>query len=183
MIHKEQSLNILFTSVGRRVALVQHFKKTLLDLGLKGTIVGVDFSDDAPAFHVVDKAYKICRIDDPLYIRTLVEICRREKIQLLFPLIDTDLMLLAESRQDFAAVGTTAVISDPPVIEISLDKNKTHAFFVTHGIDTPKVFDAEAVLAAPVGYPLFMKPLDGNASKGSVKIRDERELRFFKDYV
>lgn len=183
MIQRQEPMNILFTSVGRRVALIRHFKKTLLDLGLRGRIVGVDFSEDAPAFHAVDKAYKICRIDDPLYISTLIDICKRESIHLLFPLIDTDLMSLAESRQAFAAAGTTAVISDPPVIEISLDKYKTRDFFAASGIDTPEVFDIEAILAGPAEYPLFMKPLDGNASKGIVKIRDERDLRFFKDYV
>ena len=47
---------------------------------LNGNIVGVDFQKNAPAFHIVDKAYKICSIKDPQYIPTLLEICKKEKI-------------------------------------------------------------------------------------------------------
>jgi carbamoyl-phosphate synthase large subunit len=184
MNKNNRELNIVFTSVGRRVALIRHFQQTLRKLGLPGRIIGVDISDDAPAFHVVDRAYKICRIDDPRYIETLYDISRRENAAMLFPLIDTDLQLLAENRKRFADIKTTAVISDPQLIDIALNKHKTHDFFVARGIDTPRVFDIAAVLTAPaVEYPLFLKPLDGNASKGIVKIRDKNELLFFKDYV
>lgn len=184
MNKSNRELNILFTSVGRRVALIRHFKQTLRKLGLQGRIIGADVSEDAPAFHVVDRACKICRIDDPRYIDTLLAICCKENISMLFPLIDTDLMLLAKNKGKFTDIGTTAVISDPQIIDIALNKYKTHDFFVAKGIDTPRVFDITAVLNAEAGeYPLFMKPLDGNASKGIVKIRDKNELLFFKNYV
>jgi len=183
MSSREEGVNILFTSVGRRVALIRYFKKALSDLGLRGSIIGVDVSEDAPAFHVVDRAFKICRIDDPRYIDSLVSLCRREKIKLLFPLIDTDLMKLAESRQAFSEAGTTAVISDPGLMAIALDKFKTHDFFVSRGIDTPRVFDCAGLPGDDAAYPLFMKPFDGNASKGIVQIRNEKELLFFKDYI
>jgi len=183
MEKKDAEYNILFTSVGRRVALIRHFQKTLKNLGLKGKVIGVDLSEDAPAFHVVDKAYKICRIDDPLYIKTLLEICGKEKVKLLFPLIDTDLRKLSESRQAFAEAGTNAVISDPRVINTAMNKQKTHDFFMAHNIDTPEVFEVEMAVTADLEPPLFMKPLDGSASQGVYKISNKEELIFFKDYV
>lgn len=178
------ALNILFTSVGRRVVLIRHFQNTLKALGIQGTVIGVDISRDAPAFHVVDRAYPICRIEDPHYIDILLDICTREKVALLFPLIDTDLLLLAHSRARFAEVGTNVVISDPFVVDIALNKYKTHDYFISRGIDTPRIFDINAVLESKTQpYPLFMKPYDGNASKGIVKIRNRDELAFFKDYI
>ena len=70
-----EEFNILFTSVGRRVALIRCFQEALKKLGLKGSVVGADLQENAPAFHVVDKPYKICPIDDPLYIQDLLGIC------------------------------------------------------------------------------------------------------------
>ncbi len=175
--------NILFTCVGRRVSLIRHFQRTLAVLGLEGRVVGTDVSEDAPAFHVVDRAYRICPVDDPGYIKQLIELCKSEQIKLLFPLIDTDLLKLSESRADFLEAGTNAVVSDPEVIRIALNKYRTHDFFVSNGLDSPEVFDMGSMVEEKFKYPLFMKPMDGNASKGIFKIRDERELLFFRDYV
>ncbi len=183
MQKQDEAFNILFTSVGRRVALIRHFQNTLKELGLNGKIVGVDVSHTAPAFHVVDKAYQICRIDDQAYIPTLVELCKKERITLLFPLIDTDLLILSESRQRFAAVGTTAVVSDPDIMQIACNKYKTHNFFVAHDVDTPKVFTIEDIRPQEITYPVFIKPQDGSASIGIFKVNNQTELLFFKDYV
>jgi len=165
------------------VALIRHFQATLASLGLRGRVIGVDASADAPAFHVVDAAYKICRIDDPAYIQTLAGICAQERVRLLFPLIDTDLLVLSQSRSAFEAVGTTAVVSDPGLVSLALDKAMTSQFFSAHGVATPRVFDTHTIAWGDLAYPLFLKPRDGSASQGAVKIRDERELRFFLDYI
>lgn len=173
----------MFTSVGRRVALIRHFRNTLEKLGLQGNIIGLDVSADAPAFHIVDRAYTVCRIDDPSYIESVLEVCRRENAQLLFPLIDTDLKKLADSRALFAEAGISAVISDPAVIEMSYDKEKTFAHFSTHGIPTPELYDIDGLPPEQLQYPLLIKPRTGSAGKGVYKINNPRELLFFKDYV
>jgi carbamoyl-phosphate synthase large subunit len=180
---KKLDFNILFTSVGRRVSLIRHFKKTVADLGLKGNISGVDISDSAPAFHVIEKAYKICRIDDPGYIDELIKLCKEDKVNLVFPLIDTDLLKLSEARERFLEVGTNVVISDPELIKTSLDKKKTHDFFVSEDVGTPELIDLKTTSEADLAYPLFIKPVDGNASKEIFKVRNQKELLFFKDYV
>ncbi len=177
------NFNIIFTSVGRRVSLIRHFKKTIATLGLKGSISGVDITDSAPAFHVIDKAYKICRIDSPGYIDELIKICKEDKINLVFPLIDTDLLKLSEARERFLAIGTNVVISDPELVKISLDKKKTHDFFVSANAGTPELIDLKTSSEADLSYPLFIKPVDGNASKEIFKVRNQKELLFFKDYV
>ena len=174
---------VLFTSAGRRVALLRHFKETFRRLNMSGRIIGVDVSPDAPALHVVDDARLICRIDDPGYIDSLVALCKQEQARLLFPLIDTDLMKLALNREKFARIGTNAIVCDPELIDVTSNKDKTHAFFSGLGIDTPQVFELEPGLENDYRYPLFMKPLDGSASNDIFKINSKKELLFFKDYV
>ena len=134
---------VLFTSVGRRVALLRHFRTTFTSLNMAGRIVGVDVSPDAPALHEVDQARLVCRIDNPGYINTLVDLCAREQVRLLFPLIDTDLTKLSQSRGAFEQAGTNAVVCDPELIDVTMNKYKTHDFFKLLGIDTPRVFELE----------------------------------------
>lgn len=174
---------VLFTSAGRRVALIRHFKKTFPLLNMTGRIVGVDVSPDAPALHEVDAAHLICRIDEPDYIDSLVSLCAQEQVRLLFPLIDTDLMKLAQNRDDFAQAGTNAVICDSELIDVTVNKYKTHDFFKNLGIDTPQIFELENDFKDDYRYPLLMKPLDGSASKGVFKINSKKELSFFREYV
>jgi carbamoyl-phosphate synthase large subunit len=92
-------------------------------------------------------------------------------------------MKLSLARSDFARAGTHAVVSDPELIEATANKYKTHALFKSLGIDTPAVFELEDGCEDAYHYPLFMKPLDGSASKGIVKINSRRELLFFREYV
>ncbi len=179
----DHPLHILFTSVGRRVALLRHFKKTFSQLHIPGRIFGVDVSADAPALPELDDARLICRIDDPGYIDSLISLCAKERIDMLFPLIDTDLMKLSQSRQAFARAGTNAVVCDPELIDVTANKYKTHDFFISLGIDTPRVFELQNGREDDYHYPLFMKPLDGSASKDVFKINSARELLFFREYV
>jgi len=94
-------MNILFTSSGRRVALIQHFKRTLQALNLEGKIVTADLNKHAPTVFIGDINEQVPRVTDPGYISLLLEICQKHEIKLLIPLIDTELLLLSENKQLF----------------------------------------------------------------------------------
>jgi carbamoyl-phosphate synthase large subunit len=176
--------NILFSAAGRRVSLLRHFRRTLDDLGLRGEILAADAGRSAPATFVADRQLRVPRVKDPDYIDAMVALCRDNGVRLLFPLIDTDLELLASNRDAFAEVGTTVVVSDARTAEICFDKKLTWRFFRDHGIDTPEVLDASALDAQPdTIFPLLIKPYDGSCGIGVTKIRDRRELVFFSQYV
>lgn len=178
------SFNILFTSIGRRVSLVQHHRKVFSDLGLKGKLVGADMLFSAPAIHVVDGKYRVCRVTDEDYIPQLLDICEKEDIDLLIPLIDTELVVLAENKERFKEVGITALVSDPDVIRITMDKYDTHKFLTERGFDVPKVINLnEALDRDDIEYPLLMKPARGSASIGVTKIESREDLIFFKDRI
>ena len=74
-------MNILFTSVGRRVELVQQFHQAADVLKTELKIIGVDISETAPALFFCDKARRICRINDPRYLEELLTICVEEQVQ------------------------------------------------------------------------------------------------------
>ena len=56
-------MNILFTSVGRRVELMRAFKSSIRKVG--GQVWGTDIDSLAPAMHVVDNPVFVPRCTDP----------------------------------------------------------------------------------------------------------------------
>ena len=106
-------MKILFTSVGRRVELMQAFHRAAEGLGIDLTIIGADITRSAPALQFCDKTEIICRISDENYIPMLLSICAREKVDCLIPTIDTDLLLLAKNKCRFEQIGTKVLISHP----------------------------------------------------------------------
>lgn len=178
------SFNILFTSSGRRVSLIRHFKKVLFTLGLDGKIVTADLKKDAPTAFVSDVHELVPRVTTTDYISSLLEICKRYGIKLLVPLIDTELLLLSEHIDSFKKLGVTPLVCSPETNRICGDKNNTAEFFKTIGIDTPAIFAPDSVPEHGKGeYPYLIKPVDGSCSIGVTKINSPEELAFFKEYV
>ena len=178
----KDEMNILITSIGRRVALVECFHNAFYELELEGSIVGIDLSDTAPAFRVTDKSYKVCPIVDPDYIPQILDICVKENIAFLFSVLDTDLLKLASSKDEFSSIGTYAIISPPDVISTCRDKYKTNDFLTSHDILTPGLHSIDAA-ANDLKFPFFIKPLDGSSSKNTFKISTREEYLFFRNYV
>lgn len=183
-VREMEEFNILFTSAGRRVSLIRAFRESSERLGVRGRIITADLNQNVSAAFVADQHELVPRVTSPEYINTLKGICKRHNVKLVIPLIDTELLVLSENQEQFQHNGTTILVSSPAVNEISRDKRKTHAFFSSIGVHTPRIFDPDDILNDPSAhYPFFLKPADGSSSIGVTVIRTARELQFFKDYI
>lgn len=179
----KREINLLFTSVGRRVELMNAFRQAYERLGLRGKLIATDIDPLAPALQNVDRGYRVPRVDDPRLPERLVEICERERIALIFPLIDPDILLLARHAEDFRAVGAQAVVVPLEAAELTRDKWKTHVFLRDLGVPTPQTWLPEQLEGGAPEFPLFVKPRFGSAGKGAFRADDERALRFLLEYV
>ncbi len=154
-------------------------------------IVGVDMNPMATCRTKVDKFYKVPAAADPTFIDTVLEICKKEKIQALISIVTRELELFAKAKDKFAAIGTIVTTMDYEPLHIANNKGllltamkegglPTPGFHVVH---TPK----ELVNAVhELGYPklpVVVKPTFGNGSRG-VRILDANKSRydqFFKE--
>src|SRR5690554_5980460 len=103
-------VNTLLSSVGRRVELVRAFRQAYRSLDLDGVIVGTDIDPLAPALQEVDVPCIVPRLSEPDYIPVLEALCRRESINLLFPLIDPEIPVLAKYRNQLEATGARLAV-------------------------------------------------------------------------
>lgn len=176
-------VNVLFTSVGRRVELLRSFHKAYRCLGLSGRIVGVDIDPLAPALREADRPYVVPPVDSPEYVATLAEILQREQVSVVFPLIDPDIPVLARHCRELEATGARLAVVGEEASEIAADKWATVGLFRRLGLEVPRSWLPGETEFAEVDYPLFIKPRFGSASQQTFKVENARELAFFSEYV
>ncbi|MEL4388107.1 ATP-grasp domain-containing protein [Shewanella xiamenensis] len=164
--------NILILSAGRRVELVQAFQK---DLKLSFPHAMVFCTDMTPelsaACQIADGYFKVPRVTSDNYIEVLEKVCLENNVGLVIPTIDTELLLLSNSRKYFLDIGVHLVISSPDFTLSCRDKRETAKFFTLHNIEQPMIYDKDNL-----SYPCFCKPYDGSCSVGAFVINDKSEL-------
>ena len=159
--------NILLLSVGRRVELAQAFLAEIKSRDIAAKLLATEMNPEySAACQVVNLAIKAPRVTDPTYIDFLLKTCAEERVGLVVPTIDTELLLLAQHRKQFESSGVHIVISDETLIQACRDKRLTADLFRQVGLDTPMIYERSAI-----SFPCFAKPYDGSCSIGAMAIR------------
>lgn len=164
--------NILITSAGKRVSLVNLFKKELTQVFPNAKVFTTDMNPDlAPAGYVSDFCFKVPRVTDSGYLDLLIQICKENGVRIIIPTIDTELLLLAENKERLEQEGIIAVVSSLEFVTACRDKRNSNALFQKLNIRIPEPRDKNNPK-----YPMFAKPYDGSLSKDLFVIRQEQEL-------
>ena len=172
-------MNILFCSAGRRAELLKDFRKSMDE---DDRIIAADLSNLAPALYVADAYYLVPRIDDPTYLDTILEICRKEKINAVTTLIDPEIELLAKNRARFEEIGVEVLAPNTETAGLCFDKFKMYQYLTAHGISTPATWGdyvsaMDAIESGGLSFPVFVKPRTGSGSVGARKVQDAETLK------
>lgn len=174
-------MKILFTSVGRRVELMQAFRAAADRLEENVTIIGADITDTAPALYFCDEKVRVPRISDSGYIPFLQDYCKTNAVACLIPTIDTDLLALAQARETFERNGTKVLISAFEKVALCRDKNLTADYFISLGLKSPR--PVHEVSAHQGGYPAFIKPKDGSSSIDAYRADSLEDLQVYAEKI
>ena len=172
-------MNILFTCAGRRNYLIRYFKEII---GKEGKTFAVDSDDTASAFAEADTAITVPSVFTAHYVDTLVEIIQDYEIDLVIPLNDFELPIMAANKAKLEAFGAKVIVSEPDLIDLCADKWKTFNFLEDLNISSVKSFitlddTLEALAQGSVKFPLVLKPRWGFGSVGIETVKSESELR------
>jgi len=168
--------NLLLTSVGRRVELTRLFHRAFDTLDLDGKLIATDIDPLAPALQTVDRAYAVPPVSDPGYSEVITEICRCEEIDLVLPLNDMDVPVLAAAKAVIEATGARLAVVDPEAACVCHDKWQAFEFFTRIGLPTPRSWLPNEVDPTQLPYPLFLKPRHGSAAENTFKIENTDQL-------
>jgi carbamoyl-phosphate synthase large subunit len=163
---------ILLTAAGKRYDIVSCFQR------LTTTIVA-DASPLAPAQYAADVRVTVPRMDDPAYVPALAELCSQHGVGAVLPLTDLDIEILATARENGVL---PALVPSAEVAAATFDKYEAHRLLGALGLPTPPTVLPEDDLDA-IEYPVMVKPRRGSGARSIHLARDEREARFFVDYV
>lgn len=174
-------INILVTSVGRRVELVQRLIFEKNNFKNIGNIIGADMNALAPALYFCDKKIVVPPINSNEYLDALADICVKEEVKLIIPTIDTELEILSNNLNIFNPLGTDVLISSNDLVKRTHNKILTYHLFRELGLPTPESYwkgkDYENK------FPCFIKPVSGSSSINSYKVKSEKELMFYKERI
>src|SRR5690625_4352336 len=131
-------MNILVTSVGRRVKIIDYFKEALKN---KGKVIATDCDNNAPALYFADEFEIVPRVDDENYISTLLDISREHKISGIVSLIDPELEILAQHKDILEKEGLKLVLYPLDTIEKSFDKQKSYDLLSSLSIPCVPTYD------------------------------------------
>ncbi len=169
-------LNLLISSAGRRVELIQSFREAAQKIGCALRVIAVDVDPSwSPACQVADQAYEVPRCTAANFISKILEIVEKESIHLLIPTIDTELLIYAQNHHLFAEAGVRLHLADLKTIEIFRNKAKTMRVLLEAGIAVPQTRLLENFSWGEISPPLILKPLAGSCSQGIIKITNQAE--------
>ncbi len=174
--------NVLITAGSRRVPLVQGFQRALSQSAHGGVVVVTDVNPMSPAVYAADRSFRVGLSRDPDYIDQILAIAVGEGVGLVVPTIDDELETFGRARERFAERGIVVAVSRPETTALCDDKFATCGELASRGVAAAQSWLPESLPAQPP-FPLFVKPRRGRGGVGAYRIRHERDLAFFLDYV
>lgn len=157
----DNKIGILITGAGAPGApgIIYCLKKSA-DERLR--LIGVDIDPSAVGSSFVSAFYTIPEPEKDAFISEIMNICERERVKVILPLVTRELIPLSRARQDLSSRGIYLPISDYNVIEILNDKSKLSARAKELGVSVPEFHlanDLNDIIAYvnSLGYP--QKPI------------------------
>src|SRR5690625_3466353 len=117
-------MNILVTSAGRRVKIIEYFLEVFSEP--YSLVIATDCDVNAPAIHFADMYEIVPRVDAPNYIDVLIDICHKHEITGITSLIDPELEILALHQETFAEHSIQLILSPLETIQKMFDKYETY---------------------------------------------------------
>ena len=184
----KRKFRVLITGVGSTTAIsvIKGLKKqNEFDV----FIIGADINekDNIAGSKFCDKFFKVPpAVEEKNYINTLVDIINSESIDLLIPIVDIELEVIARNR-DVIEDSTYLLLSSYNTVMICNDKWRTYEFFKKLGMPTLKTILLDDfsniknfIDSADIDFPFIVKPRKGVSSRDVYEIHNEEELFLLK---
>jgi len=171
--------NVLVNSGGKWVGMVLQFREAMqtVEALRTGRIMVASMEAVTPAGCFADEAFVVPPIKDSTYIESLLEICARQRVRVVVPLMDIDLVRLSPHLDAFASVGTTVICPKPELVDLCFDKGRFEDFLNSERLPHPLTFLPNQLKDAE--YPLFYKRRRGFGSIGSGMCKSYDEAQAF----
>ena len=148
-------------------------------------VVGGDMSNDPTNKYLVDKFYRVPAVKDPTYADVLLDICKKEKVDIFFPQMSAELPVLLENISRFDDAGIKVSITRNDSLYIANNKLKLFEFMKENNIPVSKFSVISSLndfdkAIREVGYPekpVCVKLTESSGARG-VRVIDDSKSRY-----
>lgn len=127
-------MNILITSLSRKVPLLNAVREALLASQGGGLVWGADSDPECVGHYFADRFWPMPTLDRDDAARRVLDFCAAEEIGLLIPTRDGELPFFALLREQLAAQGTHTTVGSPEAIAVCRDKLRFYEHCLREGI-------------------------------------------------
>jgi carbamoyl-phosphate synthase large subunit len=131
-------LNILITSLSRKVPLLEALRAALRDRADDGVVWGADSDPECVGRYFADRFWEMPPLAEPGSRKRIARFCSENGIGLLVPTRDGELLAFAGLREELAGAGTHVAIGTEDAVAVCLDKLRFHDHCRHHGIPTAR---------------------------------------------
>ena len=179
-----KDITVLLTACG--VQFIPGLVNCLKDNGERNIrLVGTNMEDDKTLYFLFDAFYVVPAATDSKYVDSLLDICKKEKVDILLPFMSAELPFLIDRKDEFEKIGTRVSVSHRESVDIANNKLKFYEFLKAQGLKVPKfhaVRRIDELLPAcrAVGYPekaVCVKATQLSGSRG-IRIVDASKSRY-----
>lgn len=148
-------------------------------------LIGTNMGDDKTLYPLFDAFYVVPAANDSTYVDSLLDICKKEKVDVLLPFMSAELSVLVDRKSEFEEIGVKVSVSNRESVEITNNKLKFYQFLKEQGLQVPKfhaIKNVNELLSAcrAVGYPqkaVCVKATELSGSRG-IRIIDASKSRY-----
>lgn len=179
-------INVIITSTGGIVAQgiiksLKYHNRYAINKKYKYRIFGTDINFEAAGLYRSNSFTIIEKPRDKNYIKSIIELCKKYKIHVLFAGSDIELPVLCNSKELIEQKTNAKVItSQRSIVEMCRDKYQTYNFLRENNLNfipTSSIEDLDDFLKEEK-FPLVVKPREGFGSKLFQIVNDMEELTF-----
>jgi len=145
-------------------------------------LIGADMNHDDTILQMFDQYYQVPRGDDPAYADAILDICIKEHVDVVIPIMSVELETLAKNADKFAQAGVALSVSDLEPLKIANNKLALLKYMQANNIPTARFCEVNCVedvdkAIEQVGIPVVFKTTEGSGSRG-MRIIDPSKSRF-----
>ena len=145
-------------------------------------LIGADMNHDDTILQMFDQYYQVPRGDDPGYAAAILEICRKEHVDVVIPIMSVELETLAKNEAMFKEAGVVLSVSSLESLKIANNKLALFEYMRDNDIPVPKFWKVNSVADVDpaiehIGVPVVFKTNEGSGSRG-MRIIDPSKSRF-----
>lgn len=176
-------MNILVTNIGRRTYFIKYLFNLKDSYNKKIKVFTSETSFNVSGFWVDKRIRQIItpRVDknNNHYVNVLLKKCKEHNINILIPLMDYELHLLAKNKNRFEKINTKIILPDYKTVLNFLYKNKCYKVCDENNILIPKTWYKKSEIETT--KKIVVKKIKGSGSIDLQIFKSKKQIPFLFD--